>query len=301
MSAATSSPSLSKHSKSYLRVSLLLLGGLLFLRFPFLTGIAWFDKEGKLLDWVYSVFFLGTYLLTAILIWWERDRLTEFHIDILSGIIFAFQTFCFIIGIGLFAKMRRDRARFPSPPSGVSHWLLLGAYSDIIVTVVAQLLDLNPTHPRTPAPAAFGFLFSHALVQMTNAAVFEEPLFRGFLWGYLRLAGWKDFWIWLFQAALFTLGHIFYLHTEPVLTWFVRMLMPSLVFGLVVWGARSIAASMVAHGFSNATLDMILHTRSSAEAMNTAIHTLIGIAIVFMGSAVIRKRLVKGDEARLVE
>jgi hypothetical protein len=48
----------------------------------------------------------------------------------------------------------------------------------------------------------FAALFYAVLSQMTNAAVFEEPLFRSFLWGHLQIAGWKNGWIWLFQAGL---------------------------------------------------------------------------------------------------
>jgi hypothetical protein len=41
--------------------------------------------------------------------------------------------------------------------------------------------------------------------------------------GLLRLAKWKNVWIWLFQAGLFTLGHVYYLRVEPFGSWFIRI------------------------------------------------------------------------------
>jgi membrane protease YdiL (CAAX protease family) len=40
-----------------------------------------------------------------------------------------------------------------------------------------------------------------AIHQLAHAAIFEEPIFRGFLWGYLRKVNWKEKWILLFQAG----------------------------------------------------------------------------------------------------
>src|SRR6187455_2763474 len=56
----------------------LLLGGLLFLRMILLAGGAALGIAPHWLDPVYQV---ATYLLTALLIWVERDRLADFHID----------------------------------------------------------------------------------------------------------------------------------------------------------------------------------------------------------------------------
>ncbi|WP_161796471.1 CPBP family glutamic-type intramembrane protease [Desulfosporosinus acididurans] len=47
------------------------------------------------------------------------------------------------------------------------------------------------------------------LVQLNSAAILEEPLFHGFFWGYLKNWGWKESWIWLTQAGLFVIGHIY--------------------------------------------------------------------------------------------
>jgi membrane protease YdiL (CAAX protease family) len=88
------------------------------------------------------------------------------------------------------------------------------------------------------------------LQQMLFAGIIEEPFFRGFLWGALRKAGWRDHWILLAQAGLFWLGHFYYAGKAP---WSFWLAIPAggLVLGLLAWRSRSIATSMLAHGCMN--------------------------------------------------
>ncbi len=86
--------------------------------------------------------------------------------------------------------------------------------------------------------------------QFGYAAVSEEPVFRGFLWGYLRKIGWRDVWIWIFQAALFMLGHLYYLKSMPISFWLV-VPVGGLTLGWLAWRSRSIATSTMAHGVVN--------------------------------------------------
>jgi membrane protease YdiL (CAAX protease family) len=81
--------------------------------------------------------------------------------------------------------------------------------------------------------------------------VTEEPLFRAFLWGYLYKAGWKPVWIWLLQAGLFMLGHIYYITTYPISFW---LIVPTgaLVLGALVWRSKTISSSLAAHATMNA-------------------------------------------------
>jgi branched-subunit amino acid transport protein len=177
-----------------------------------------------------------------------------------------FQMFCFPIGIGLFAAMRHEKTKFPVPPGKVWRWLLFGAILALLANLLTMHLGIAPEQTRSDAIASFGFLLPAIAVQLTNAAVWEEPLFRGFLWGYLRRLSWANGLIWFFQAGLFTLGHVYYLPTETFLPWLIRMLLPALILGFIAWQAQSIFASMVTHGVFNASFDLLAHTRSLAEA-----------------------------------
>lgn len=253
---------------SHQTIGLLVLGALLFLRIPFLATIATVWPQNQ--TWAFFVFIIGTYLLTAFLIWWERDRLRAFWFDLVSAIVFMCQMYMFPFGIGLFAAMRKSKARFPAPPPGLLRWMLIGGLLAILADIFTMQMHLYPYQVRSENPASLGFLFSTVLIQMVNAAVWEEPLFRGFLWGYLRMAGWKNVWIWLFQALLFTFAHFYYLREEAFPVFFVRMMIPALLVGLIAWRARSIAASMVTHGFLNSAGDLLMHASRLNEALTVA-------------------------------
>jgi membrane protease YdiL (CAAX protease family) len=120
----------------------------------------------------------------------------------------------------------------------------------------ATLLEGRKAFSQILADPAFireylGLLLRQPVYQLFYAGGMEEPLFRGFLWGALRQAGWKDGWICMFQAGLFCLGHIFYL-TGGLYWSFGFTFLAGLVWGILAWRSHSIAPSMLAHGFSNA-------------------------------------------------
>ncbi len=86
-------------------------------------------------------------------------------------------------------------------------------------------------------------------IQLTGAAVREEPLFRGILWGVMRKMNFEDKWIWIVQAILFFTGHIYYLNTS-IIIWLLT-LFAGLVFGVVVWKSRSMTVGMIVHTMVN--------------------------------------------------
>jgi hypothetical protein len=101
------------------KIAWLLLGALLFLRFPLLAGTAYFLQTVP--DWVNSTFEVGTYLLTACLIWWERDRLADFHTDglAIAIIILVKPVETFLLAIWPL----KSPLAFPNPLS-FSFWLI---------------------------------------------------------------------------------------------------------------------------------------------------------------------------------
>ncbi len=92
------------------------------------------------------------------------------------------------------------------------------------------------------------FLYQY---QVGYAGAAEEPLFRGFLWGALHKAGWRDVWIWLFQAGLFILAHMYYIGRAPI-SFFILLPVGLLALGLVAWKTRGISTSLATHGTTNA-------------------------------------------------
>jgi len=252
-----------------------LIGGLLFLRLPFLGGIALFAAP----QWLTPAFQIGTYLLTAVLIWWERERLADYHIDRLAlAIIILFKpvqtliqaawnfdrdplTFpgpsglsLWAIALGLLVALRLSRAPLPKMSKRSWGWFglgILGGLAAVLVTAYPLSLQIDESQ-FYGKPDLFGTLMAPAsfLYQLGYAAVTEEPLFRGFLWGALHKAGWKPLWIWLCQAALFTLGHIYYITRAPFSFWFV-VPVGALILGGLVWRSKSLSSSLAAHATLN--------------------------------------------------
>jgi len=232
-------------------------------------------------EWAAPVFEIGTYFLTALAIWWERDRLRDFHIDRLAFAII-------VVGKPLELLFYRLSLPFESPlrspvywlyiPISLSLasgffiqrwksqkstrknwiWLLAGIYVGVTLGVLLGFPLRSQLVPQRVTYLPFTSLFSLPLKlliflpfqQMLYAGIAEEPFFRGLLWGALRKAGWKDWWVWLLQAGLFWLGHLYYFGKYPWSFW-VIVPMSGLVLGWLAWRSRSIATSMCAHGCLN--------------------------------------------------
>ena len=265
-------------NKTHKSISWAMLAGLLILRLLLMTGVEYFAP----IPWLDPLFELCTYVLTLCLIWWEQDRLALFHIDALSIVIIIFlkpiQTLylsflwitvqydnilafprfpSLVIWFGaaaLFFIIRKKRPELLKVQKTSWRWLGIG-----ILVGVGQALLLG--YPMSFDPSFQNYkptLFNELLpilpifvYQLGYAAVAEEPLFRGFLWGHLRKAGWHEWGICLFQAVLFALGHIYYLPRMPISFW-VIVPVGGLVCGLLAWKSRTIASSMAAHGIFNA-------------------------------------------------
>lgn len=263
----------------------IIIGLMLFLRIAVLGLSAWPMSSPP--RWIEPLFETGTYLLTLLLIWWERDRLFEYHIGRLSVmIILLFKPLqTLILGSTVMGYPTDHPMAIPGLPALIV-WVAAGVMFGWMVMTRSAHVQTNPAEKRWfgvgilvglltaivlsfPAAAQLqtmnemtpvGFwIFGRILFafiidfpyQLGYAAVSEEPLFRGFLWGYLRRSGWQDRWIWLFQAGLFMLAHIYYANRLPYSFW-VIVPIGSLVLGWLAWRTRSIAASMAAHGIMNA-------------------------------------------------
>lgn len=270
----TQDSSRSKHQQ----VFLLVLAGLFILRIPFFAGMDLFDIQWK---WTDAAFEIGTLALTLFLIWWEMDCLAEYHIDTVVLVIIisfapvhtlilkywgldhplAFPSIpslaIWLITIVFSMKIWKNRSKLPRIKSTSLTWFFIGALAGLFISAVlsfsfsyqittVELLNGLPVKD-TLANIPLSFVY-----QIGYAAVPEEPLFRGFLWGYLRKLKWNETWIWLTQAGLFTLAHIYYINAYPISFWVIIPIF-SLMLGWLVWRSRTIASSMAAHGMMNAT------------------------------------------------
>jgi membrane protease YdiL (CAAX protease family) len=266
-------------TKTHRLVSLTLLAGLLFLRLPMLAGVIYLVKTVP--AWLPPTFEITTYLLTALLLWWEKDRLATFHIDRLAiTIIILFKPIqtlilplwgfnenvlafpkipslaIWVIAGSLAIAFRMSPSKLPEIRAPHVRWFGAGTLSGVVIAILLAYpmslqIDRSDLNARPELLPILIMVVQSFIYQLGYAAVTEEPLFRGFLWGYLRERGWKELWVWFFQAGLFALGHIYYVNTAPISFW---LIVPTraLVFGLMAWRSRSIATSMATHGAVNA-------------------------------------------------
>ena len=258
----------------------ILLSGLLLLRFPWLI-FGRFLVPGD--DVVIVVYELGTCLLTCLLFFLERERLAEYHVVGLALVLLLGAPIAVLVGrmaggyalpgqeikavfaVILLVALLIRRPVLPRRGVGrtagcIGAAVLAGAALAVVSAFVlsfqtAQVVDLSAL------PSA-GRLLYGSLYQLDYAAAAEEPLFRGFLWGRLRKCGWKDHWIWLFQALLFAVGHAYYVGSSNISA-FLAVPLGALALGLIAWKTRSVGASMIAHGITNGfgyTLSCVFYT-----------------------------------------
>ncbi len=258
-----------------LRVGLFLVAVMLLLRI-FRGGIGYLTRPNSP-EWPFLIEMIATYPLTCVLFWWERDHLADFHITGLAIGIIVFApvlkliilsltdnaislprqlilgaeiTISVLLFLALWFRKRRIKASRDK-----IHWLFVALVVGVVLGVSCGSCFESQNYGQTnryawKPPGKLDDLLALVITNLLGAAVMEEPLFRGFLWGYLRKLGWKDVRIWILQAVLFGMSHIYYLGYESFAFW---ILVPgcALMFGILAWRPRSIATSMLAHALVN--------------------------------------------------
>lgn len=93
-------------------------------------------------------------------------------------------------------------------------------------------------------------MINQLIIQIAYVAIYEEAIFRGFLWGYLEKKKWDNKWILVFQGILFWLLHLYYLPNSPIVFW-ISVPLVGLILGLVAWRSRSITTTIIIHALYN--------------------------------------------------
>lgn len=261
-------------------VFLLLLLALLILRFPFLLSVNY--KVIPVSDALRDFVFYGlTYFFTAILIFLKRDFLADYNMGFGAVVIFIAAPYTAILGeavrLNSIAKVQPDlwfRAGVSlcllialviyrpdlrkKSIKQIVFWSLAAVIVGVCTGAFVGFISGFQTSARISNHPTIGIILCSFFTQLGNAAAIEEPLFRGFLWGYLKKLHWHEWCIWLFQAVLFWLGHIYYFGRLNY-SFFIIIPVTALILGLVAWRSKSIGTSMVVHGLSNSLGDVLAH------------------------------------------
>lgn len=240
-----------------------LLGALLILRFPLLIlGGTWAAAA--------AVYLVGTQLCTALLFWALRDRLDRCFVTLpalalfLLSPLFAWQggmddftvwlraLVCAALAWGLWR--RRAEVRLAHSRGFVKNLLLTA----VLVAAAALLFAwVRGFKGGGEAPTAES-VWRGLCFQLSFAAVMEEPLFRAFLPALLESRGLRPAAAVLACAAIFWLGHAYYIGTGA--NFWVVIPLASLLLGLVARRTGSMAWSMGAHACLNALGDIFQHS-----------------------------------------
>ena len=270
--------------KRHRKVGSVVLVLLLLLRIPYTLAIIYLlpieNQSGA------AVYEVSAYLLTLFLIWWERDRLSDFHIDgtalVFIVLLRPVQTLIlrywdvdrspltfphtaswmlWLGAVGLSAALWKSGFRLPRLQPWTAGWLLVGMVAGVCVSVLENLRSVRSAlESPTAAALPVSVIISSGLnvvYHLSFAPTVEEPMFRGFLWGAIRSLGWREGWILLIQAALFTSAHIYYAARYP-LTFWVFIPFAGLLLGMLAWRSRSIAPAMLAHGLINGSVYLLV-------------------------------------------
>jgi len=146
---------------------------------------------------------------------------------------------------------------FSKPLADLKEWkwlgfAVLGGLLVVALSAYPQALQIRGRVPDFNQPSWSNLLLALIALpfQIGYAGVFEDPVFRGILWGKLRQSRWRNWVVLLFQTLLFSLAHIHYLPHQAYAFW-VTVPLGGLMLGALTWGSGSLAAPMLAHGIIN--------------------------------------------------
>lgn len=245
-----------KHRSRRDKTSILLIVVLLVLRFPLLFISA---SSPANTPFLLAVYLCGTYLCTGLFICINRMHLKQFGMTLAALLLFILAPFtalaansadptawiriAFALGFGLFLCLKRDMSLLVLSPKKVA----VNALFTIVLCVVVPLgfWAIQGFKKVNQDPLTAKWLVGMLGFQLSFAAVSEEPLFRGFLPGYMRRRGMNEWAICLSVALLFWFGHVYYINTG-INFWIVHPI-GALLIGIVAMKTKSISYAMLFH------------------------------------------------------
>jgi membrane protease YdiL (CAAX protease family) len=240
------------------KVSTILLLVLLFLRIPFLNIIKFIYYVPPV--WAVEFFDVGTFVLIGILIWFNKDDLEKFHISKLSLWVFIFSgtllrftlswTTLLFWGVSIFIFCRLRKGSFIAKTPGKDYlWAFRGLVLGIGLSIAFSIFSPSNLVASVDSKPRLFWGVGIFFYELSRAALPEEMVFRGFLWGYLKKFGFDERKILIIQAGLFWLAHLNYF--EKKYTFWVIVPLMGIVMGLIVWRSRTLSSSILLHAVYN--------------------------------------------------
>lgn len=137
-------------------------------------------------------------------------------------------------------------------------WFFIAIFTGWLYANAKAYLDpINHEFSGTIRLSSALAFFAHGVFfEIGTAGLLEEPIYRGFLFGFLRDLGLKPYQVILIQGLFFWVSH-YNLILRPFTFWFFLPVM-CLLLGFLAYKSRSIIPPMITHVFYNAYQDMLL-------------------------------------------
>jgi len=263
---------IARHRSKYI-VSLLMMFSVLSLSLSFASVVTPFTAQ----YYVIKAIHFSAFLFVAMLILIAGKDLSRYHLEkvslicilIFPGLLgpipadsppwftvlsYAPQLF---LTISLFRRLRSIQAFGEGSALDLARYLIYGIVIATVSFFIANRFHfpLGQLIKATTHESPLSIL--NALnYQMSTSAAIEEPIFRGFLLGYLlHDRGWKPSIAVLGQTLIFWVPHI-YKFEDPFLFW-VAVPLGGIILGWVTLRTKNIASGMFAHAIYNTAIGIL--------------------------------------------
>jgi len=209
---------------------------------------------------LYGLILFGSFPLITLVITLNQDQLQKLNIDkfyfvllIACGLagLYSLPYNCFagIAAIYAVYTLLVHKARFGIADESALRIILLivGVFAGILICMIG-LVDATKIDILRAEQWTKDFIFDTIPI-----SVYQEAVFRGILYMFLKDLNLSESKIFYTQAFLFWITHIHYLFQSPVFFWII-IPASGLIFGYLAFRTKSITPSAIAHILSNALI-----------------------------------------------
>jgi membrane protease YdiL (CAAX protease family) len=238
----------------------LLLIILLLQTIPFLVSKLNFELiSSQALSYLYYVYITLMYLSLSVLIYFEVEKLEEFHFDRFTVVTFVLGSiirprlgirgegvFLILIGLAGILVICTLILKKPSIPKTKLQWVIAGIVISSMAAILLTLLGFTLWSPgENINNIRVMNVLSLIVIEFSSAPIMEEVLLRGFLWGYLRRKGYSESKVFWVQGILFWLLHIGKIFSP--FTFFVFIPIFTMLYSKLTLHSKQLFPAVIAH------------------------------------------------------
>lgn len=224
------------------------------------SAVEWFALT-VMGHWIFPTFVVCSPILITLAILLNQENMQAMNMDkpfvilfIYAGLIIAGSFFLpmgWLSGIavsGLFLSLLSRRLVFASTKHRNLILLVVLIVFGFLIFIFAFSRTLAVENIQQAARELYTWHFS--------TYVYEEIIYRGLLWMFLKGKNWKDSTIVLFQAFLFWISHIMSATSDPIF-FFAVVPIAGMLLGYMVWRTKSLTTSTVVHVLLNVLIEFL--------------------------------------------